>query len=101
MARSNVFARERVTADPAPHDVEFYAGRFAAKEAIAKALGTGISGDIAWTDIEILRQPTGVPEVRLSHEAEKVATSQGITRWLLSISHSEQFAIASALALTD
>ncbi len=94
-------AQERESADLSPHDVEFYAGRFAAKEAVSKALGTGISGEIAWTDIEILRRATGMPEVRLSNEAKTVAMAQGITAWLLSISHSEQFAIASALALKD
>src|SRR4051812_36534322 len=77
-------AQERESADLAPHDIEFYAGRFAAKEAVGKALGTGISGEIAWTDIEILRQATGMPEVRLSNEAKRVAMAQGITAWLLS-----------------
>jgi holo-[acyl-carrier protein] synthase len=77
----------------------FFAGRFAAKEAVVKALGTGFFGDIAWTDVEILRHPTGAPQVHLSGGALAVAQSLGVTRWLISISHDESYAVASALAL--
>lgn len=79
----------------------FFAGRFAAKEAVVKALGTGFVGDIAWTDVEILRQPTGAPNVHLSGGALAVAQSRGVTRWLVSISHDESHAVASAIALGD
>jgi holo-[acyl-carrier protein] synthase len=79
----------------------FFAGRFAAKEAVVKALGTGFFGDITWTDVEILRQPTGAPHVHLSGGALAVAQSLGVTRWLVSISHDESHAVASALALRD
>jgi holo-[acyl-carrier protein] synthase len=94
-------AAEREQADPAPNHFQFYAGRYAAKEAVAKALGTGFADDVAWLDVEILRQPTGAPSVRLSHGALAVATSLGVTRWLLSISHSGGYAVASAIALAD
>jgi holo-[acyl-carrier protein] synthase len=79
--------------------IAFFAGRFAAKEAVAKALGTGFIGDIAWTDVEILRQPMGAPSVHLSKGALVLAQSLGVTRWLVSISHDECHAIASAIAL--
>jgi holo-[acyl-carrier protein] synthase len=79
----------------------FFAGRFAAKEAVVKALGTGFAGDIAWTDVEILRQPTGSANVHLSGGALAVAQSLGVTRWLVSISHDESHAVASAIALGD
>jgi holo-[acyl-carrier protein] synthase len=79
----------------------FLAGRVAAKEAVVKALGTGFSGDIAWTDVEIFRQPTGAPNVHLSGGALTVAQSLGVTRWLVSISHDECYAVASAIALGD
>jgi holo-[acyl-carrier protein] synthase len=79
----------------------FFAGRLAAKEAVVKALGTGFFGDIAWTDVEILRQLTGAPHVHLSGGALAVAQSLGVTRWLVSISHDESHAVASALALGD
>ncbi|HEV3143862.1 MAG TPA: holo-ACP synthase [Gemmataceae bacterium] len=92
-------AAERAQADPAPHDVEFYGGRYAAKEAVVKALGTGFSDDVAWIDVEILRTETGSPEVHLSAGALEVATTFGVTQWLVSISHSGEFAVASAIAI--
>lgn len=92
---------ERTQADPPPHDVKFYAGRYAAKEAVVKALGTGFSEDVAWLDIEVLRRPNGSVEVRLSGGALEVATSLGVSQWLVSISHSGVYAVASALALAD
>jgi holo-[acyl-carrier protein] synthase len=79
----------------------FFAGRLAAKEAVVKALGTGFCDDIAWTDVEILRQSTGAPNVYLSGGALAVAQSLGVTRWLVSISHDESHAVASAIALRD
>ena len=78
-----------------------FAGLSAAKEAVVKALGTGFVGDIAWTDVEILRQPTGAPNVHLSGGALAVAQALGVTHWLVSISHDESHAIASVLALDD
>jgi holo-[acyl-carrier protein] synthase len=94
-------ADERAQADRPPHDVEFYGGRYAAKEAVVKALGTGFSDDVAWLDVEILRRPVGSPEVRLSGGALKAANALGVTQWLVSISHSGGYAVASALALAD
>lgn len=92
---------EQEQADPAPNHIPYYAGRYAAKEAIAKALGSGFADDVAWLDVEILRQPTGAPGVRLSHGALAVAESIGVTRWLLSISHGGGYAVASAIAVAD
>jgi holo-[acyl-carrier protein] synthase len=79
----------------------YFAGQLAAKEAVVKALGTGLIGEMAWTDIEILRQSSGAPNVVLSCETARVADSSGVTKWLVSISHAEQFAIASAIALHE
>jgi holo-[acyl-carrier protein] synthase len=81
--------------------VGYYGGRLAAKEAVAKALGTGFGGEVSWGDVEILRLPLGQPEVSLSGEAKAVADRLGVTRWLLSISHSNSFAIASAVAVSE
>jgi len=82
-----------------PEDrVPFFAGRLAAKEAVAKALGTGFTGDIAMRQVEIARLPDGSPEVRLHDAAKKVAESLGVHRWLVSISHTETVAVASAIA---
>lgn len=94
-------ADERAQADPPPHDIGFYAGRYAAKEAVAKALGTGFSDDVAWIDIEILRQPTGAPDVRLRGGALEASNALGITSWLISISHSGGYAVASAIAVSE
>lgn len=76
---------------------EHFAGRFAAKEAILKVIGTGWSGGISWTDIEILPTPAGGPVVTLSGETASIANRLGITRWFVSISHIETHATASAI----
>jgi holo-[acyl-carrier protein] synthase len=80
---------------------EKLAGRFAAKEAILKLMGTGWRGKIAWTDIEIINSPTGQPEVTLRGEVEKIADKLGIKHISVSITHTANFAIASAVALTE
>jgi holo-[acyl-carrier protein] synthase len=79
--------------------VEHLAGRFAAKEAVLKVLGTGWRGNIAWTDIEILPEPSGQPKIRLSGECERIARRLGITQWHVSISHIATHATASAIGL--
>jgi holo-[acyl-carrier protein] synthase len=79
--------------------IERLAGRFAAKEAILKALGTGWRGKIAWTDMEIAALPSGQPAVRLSGECARIAAELGIARWLISISHIDTHAMASAIGL--
>ena len=90
---------EQSQADPEPNRAQYFAGRYAAKEAVAKALGTGFSDDVTWHDVEILRSETGGPMVSLSDGAADVAETLGITRWFLSISHSDSYAIASAIAV--
>src|ERR1019366_10816455 len=87
--------------DEPPSDVRYYAGRFAAKEAVSKALGTGFSGGITVHGIETLRLPTGAPEIRLSSGALEYSNSFGITRWFISISHPGGLATASVIAIAD
>ena len=77
-------------------DVHF-AGRFAAKEAILKVLGTGLRGQMACVDMEVLNDAVGKPEVRLSGECGRVAAELGIERWHLSITHTAGLAMASAI----
>lgn len=72
------------------------AGRFAAKEAILKVLGTGWRGKITWRDMEILNDRSGQPHVTLSGECKRIADQLGITDVLISISHTENYAVASA-----
>ncbi|MGC8539217.1 MAG: holo-ACP synthase [Phycisphaerae bacterium] len=75
-----------------------FAGRFAAKEAIVKALGTGFRGRIAWTDMEILPDSKGKPVLRLTGHTAALAQQAGITTWHISISHTAHVAFASAIA---
>jgi holo-[acyl-carrier protein] synthase len=93
-------AAEQAYADRNKNRVEKLAGRFAAKEAVLKLLGTGWRGKIAWTDIEIINNGNGQPEVTLTSEVKKIADKLGITHISISITHTVNFAIASAVALT-
>ena len=76
------------------------AARFAAKEAVAKALGTGI-GAIRWQEVEILRGPARQPELYLHGEAARLAQAQGLASWSLGLSHGRDHAIAMVVALGD
>jgi holo-[acyl-carrier protein] synthase len=93
-------AAERAYADANKNRMEKLAGRFAAKEAVLKLMGTGWRGKIAWTDIEIINNPAGQPEVSLSGEVKKIAGRLGIKHISVSITHTANFAIASAVALS-
>jgi holo-[acyl-carrier protein] synthase len=94
-------AAEQAYAQANKNDVEKLAGRFAAKEAILKLMGTGWRGKIAWTDIEIVNNAAGQPEVTLSGEVGKIADKLGINHVSVSITHTANFAIASAVALAQ
>jgi holo-[acyl-carrier protein] synthase len=84
-----------------PDRIERLAGRFAAKEAVLKALGTGFGNGVAFKDVVVRRRPGGAPEVVLSDGAALAAQGLGVTDWRLSISHAGGMAIASAIALGD
>lgn len=71
-----------------------FAGRFAAKEAIAKALGTGLSGAVCWKDIEVINNAQGKPTVQLSLSLQERFSSPTI---LISISHEKLYAVATAI----
>jgi len=92
---------EQAYAEANKNDVEKLAGRFAAKEAVLKLMGTGWRGKIAWTDIEITNNAAGQPEVTLSGEVKRIADELGIGHISISITHTANFAIASAVALAD
>ena len=77
----------------------FLAGRFAAKEAILKALSIGLIDGIAWHDIEVRRASSGAPAVALTGGVAKLAAAQGVTDIFISISHTEALAIASAITV--
>jgi holo-[acyl-carrier protein] synthase len=74
------------------------AGRFAVKEAVGKALGTGI-GDIAWKEIEILNDARGRPVLTLHGAAARLAAERGLRHWAVSLSHTTTHAVGLAMAL--
>ena len=94
-------AAEQAYAEANKNSIEKLAGRFAAKEAILKLMGTGWRGKIAWTDIEVINNPAGQPEVTLDGEVKKLAEELGIKHISVSITHTANFAIASAVALAN
>jgi holo-[acyl-carrier protein] synthase len=93
--------REQADADSVRNRVEKLAGRFAAKEAVLKLIGTGWRGRIAWTDIEVINNGAGQPLVEVCGEVKRVADTLGIEQITLSITHTANFAIASAVALAE
>jgi len=80
--------------------IEKYAGRFAAKEAVLKLVGTGWRGKIKWTDIEVINDAAGRPEVTVTGEVKRIAEELKIAHISISITHTANFAIASAVALS-
>ncbi len=76
------------------------AARFAAKEAVAKALGCGI-GIVAWQEIEVRRGHARQPELYLYGAAERLSLELGLTTWSISLSHSQSAAVAFVVALGD
>jgi holo-[acyl-carrier protein] synthase len=78
---------------------EHLAGRFAAKEAVLKAFGTGLRQRMRWTDVEIVSGTAGRPEVRLHGEVAEQARKRGLEDLDLSISHAEGLAVAQAVAV--
>jgi holo-[acyl-carrier protein] synthase len=81
------------------HATEHFAGRWAAKEAILKCLGTGWAKGLCWTDIEVHNDETGRPRVRLGAAVKDLAESLRIGEVHLSISHCRAYAVAYALAV--
>ena len=98
--RERLFTREEAAycvrqSRPALH----FAARFAAKEAILKALGTGWSGGIAWTEVEIVREAHGAATVKLTGLAAKRAKKLKIKSWQVSLTHTSTIAGAVAVAV--
>ena len=99
---------ERSVTDTGERRIQYLAGRYAAKSAIAKCLAISESASILgqdhkragfWLDIEILRLPTGQPSVALFGQCQSIAARLGIKNWLLSISHTANYAVASTIAI--
>jgi holo-[acyl-carrier protein] synthase len=77
---------------------ESYAGRFAAKEAVMKALGRGWGSKVSWLDIEVARARSGKPEIVLHNKTARLAEQLGIRRWSLSITHTVKHGLAFVVA---
>jgi holo-[acyl-carrier protein] synthase len=76
---------------------ESFAARFAAKEAGAKALGTGISYGVSWLEIEVVREPSGRPTIQFHGRAARIASLLGVAGTALSITHTADLAMASVV----
>ena len=78
-----------------------YAGRFAAKEAVMKALGRGWGAQVCWVDIEVARASSGKPDIVLHNKTEALAERLGIRNWALSITHTARYGMAYVIAQDD
>lgn len=97
---SRLFASEELDyAGTLARPVVTLAGRFAAKEAVMKALGVGI-GAVDWMDVAVLRKEGGAPDLIVRGRAARLADSRGVTSWQLSISHTGSVAAAVVVALS-
>lgn len=96
LARQPALAERLFTPAERSLPVRSLAARFAAKEAVAKALGS--PGGLSWQDCEIVSLPSGQPEVRVSGAVAALAEELGITTFHLSLSHDGGFAIAMVVA---
>ncbi|MDB4739981.1 holo-ACP synthase [Akkermansiaceae bacterium] len=91
--------RERDYCDRQKMPEMHYAARFAAKEAISKAFGTGIGKDVGWLDMEILRKSSGEPEVQLRGAAALKAKEVNAAQVMVSLTHSKDYAAANAVIM--
>jgi holo-[acyl-carrier protein] synthase len=90
-------AAEREYCEGFRNKYERYAGRFAAKEAAMKALGTGWRRGVRWVDFEVVREKGGRPTIRLDGAAKKIAGEMGVKRIALSITHTDMQALAQVI----
>jgi len=89
-------AREVAELDRKPRPSESYAGRFAAKEAVAKAFGTGIGAELGWRSVEVVHGERGEPLVRLDTKGEALLAARGASGVMLTLSHTDSMAMAVA-----
>ena len=92
---------ERMYCEHTARPAEHYAGRFAAREAVLKALGLGFGNGIGIGDVSVMRDDSGRPRVLLAGRAAEVAHEQGVREVALSISHTHDVAVANAVAVID
>lgn len=92
-------ASERKYCEDQKRPALHFAARFAAKEAVSKALGTGIGGQAGWLDLEITRDPSGAPKLVLQGFAAAFAAENGIYEIQISLTHAREYAAANAIAI--
>lgn len=99
--KNRVFhASEQAYCESKAFPIAHYAGRFAVKEAVSKAFGTGVGTQVSWLDIEVTRDhKSGAPSVSLGPRAENLAERMGANHVLVSLSHTDGYSIAHALLL--
>ena len=84
---------------PMKFSARHYAARFAAKEAVAKAFGTGFGAELEWVNVEVCNRGNGEPFIRLHREAEALANRRGVKEIRVSLSHCDHYAVATALLI--
>ena len=89
--------RERAYCESKANAAEHFAARFAAKEAVSKAFGTGVGERIGFLDIEVVNQQSGSPSIVLLGKAKMLSDARGVTEVLVSLSHTAQMAVASVV----
>ena len=98
--RNRVFTEKEILYCEKKHRgrYESYAGRFAAKEAVMKALGRGWGSQVSWLEIEVTRARSGKPDILLHGKTALLADRLGIRRWVLSITHTQAHGLAYVIA---
>jgi holo-[acyl-carrier protein] synthase len=105
VAKEDAFLKRCFTTDEieqaraTAESLQWFASRFAAKEAVMKALGTGWTQGISWHEIKVVSESGGRPVIALSGRAQEIASNQGITRFIVSLSHAKHASIASVIAI--
>jgi len=84
-----------------PHPARHYGARFAAKEAVSKAFGTGIGSRVGWRDIEVGRRESGEPFITLHGAAAEFAATLKVREALVSLSHSDHYCVANAVLIAS
>lgn len=93
-----IFSQEELVLYENQKNKNFIVGRFAAKEAVLKCLGTGMQDGISLTDIRILQLENGKPIINVQGEVKKISNYLGIESWHISISHSTNYSFAFVIA---
>jgi holo-[acyl-carrier protein] synthase len=93
-----IFSKKEIDLYKENDSITFLCGRFAAKEALLKSLGTGMEDGISLRDIEILKLSNGQPKIKVTGRVKEIADSLGINNWQISISHSDKSSMAFVLA---